>query len=124
MLIALTSYLLRQGQIYRQKILFLILSFLVKIYVFTTIKSQRRFIFVSNQKITLTNMFSIHSIPSKTFILRYTLLTVLILSSFLGQAQLKSYKKGLTSFESGYYDIAIKEFSKVYVESNFGYNFS
>lgn len=34
-------------------------------------------------------------------------------SALFGYAQLKSYKKGLTSFESGYYDMAIKEFSKV-----------
>jgi outer membrane protein OmpA-like peptidoglycan-associated protein len=91
-------------------IIFFILG---KIYVLTTIKSQRRFIFVLNLKITLTNMFSMHFSQSKTFILRSILLSVLILSTFLVQAQLKNYKKALTSFESGYYDMAIKEFYKV-----------
>lgn len=54
-----------------------------------------------------------HFLKSKTFIFRCSILAILILNSFLGQAQLKTYKKGLTSFESGFYDIAIKEFSKV-----------
>jgi peptidoglycan-associated lipoprotein len=45
--------------------------------------------------------------------LKYTLLGLLLFSALLGNAQLKTYKKGLSSFENGYYDIAIKEFSKV-----------
>jgi peptidoglycan-associated lipoprotein len=53
------------------------------------------------------------STPSKTFILRYTLFVISFFSALFGHAQLKSYKKGLSSFESGYYDMAIKEFSKV-----------
>lgn len=58
-------------------------------------------------------MFSIRLIPFKTFILKHTLFAILMFSALFGYAQLKSYKKGLTSFESGYYDMAIKEFSKV-----------
>lgn len=58
-------------------------------------------------------MFSIYFTMLKTTLLRYFIFTALFLSSVFVQAQLKSYKKGLTSFESGFYEIAIREFSKV-----------
>jgi outer membrane protein OmpA-like peptidoglycan-associated protein len=58
-------------------------------------------------------MFSIYFTILKTALLRYFIFSMLFLSSVFVHAQLKSYKKGLTSFESGFYEIAIKEFLKV-----------
>jgi peptidoglycan-associated lipoprotein len=39
--------------------------------------------------------------------------TLLLMSTFCANAQLKYYKKGLSNFENGFYELAIKEFVKV-----------
>lgn len=45
--------------------------------------------------------------------MRIALTYILILLYFPSLAQLKSYKRGLASFENGHYNIALKEFEKV-----------
>ncbi len=45
--------------------------------------------------------------------MRIALTYILILLYFPTLAQLKSYKRGLASFENGHYNIALKEFEKV-----------
>lgn len=58
-------------------------------------------------------MYLMHFSQPRIFYAKFSILGLMLFFALATNGQLKTYKKGLSSFESGYYDIAIKEFSKV-----------
>ena len=58
-------------------------------------------------------MFDTLKMMKENLLIKCVLFCSMFLFFLSSEAQIKNYKKGLSSFENGYYDIAIKEFLKV-----------